>query len=197
MEAHADSPAKLVTVETNMSGCGIGVNCYYLDMHKDRLVLDTFIPYRLSVASNLVSDAIARIYQSLFALSVPEWRVIAVVAETDALTQQAIGQRTRMDKVTVSRAAIGLEGRGLIERRANPQDGRSQQLHLTKAGLELYAAVVPKARELERDLFRDFDAGEITALMGLLRKVENAALAVRGEAPFLEVHRARKANSKV
>lgn len=54
------------------------------------LVLDEFIPYRLSVTSNLVSDTIARTYRSLFGLSIPEWRLIAVVAEAGGLSQGAI-----------------------------------------------------------------------------------------------------------
>ena len=72
------------------------------------LVLADFIPYRLSVTSNLVSDSIARTYEALFGLTIPEWRLIAVIAETGGITQQAIGRATRMDKVTVSRAAIAL-----------------------------------------------------------------------------------------
>lgn len=149
----------------------------------DRLVLDTFLPYRLSIASNLVSNAVARIYQSLFGLSVPEWRVVAVVAETEALTQQMIGQRTHMDKVTVSRAAIALERRGLVERLANARDGRSQQLHLTPSGRDLYANVAPKAKQIERQLFRDFSSQERAALESLLRKVETAALSLADERP--------------
>ena len=44
------------------------------------LRLDAFLPYRLSFTSNLVSDTIARTYAALFDLSIPEWRVVAVVA---------------------------------------------------------------------------------------------------------------------
>lgn len=81
-----------------------------------RLKLDEFLPYRLSIASNRVSSAIATAYQSLFGLRIPEWRLIAVIAESDGLTQQALGVATRMDKVTVSRAAIALVDRGLVQR---------------------------------------------------------------------------------
>ena len=95
------------------------------------LILDEFIPYRLSVTSNLVSDAIARSYEALFGLTIPEWRLVAVVAERDGITQQAIGATTRMDKVTVSRAAIALVDRGLLARAANPDDRRSHLLRLT------------------------------------------------------------------
>lgn len=145
------------------------------------LVLDTFLPYRLSIASNLVSGAIARVYQSLFGLSIPEWRIVTVVAESRAITQQEIGQRTRMDKVTVSRAAIALERRGLIERRAHPGDGRSQLLHLSETGRTLYENVAPKAKELEARLFGDFTAGELATLTAMLRRAEAAALRLEGE----------------
>ena len=39
-----------------------------------------FLPYQLSVASNAVSDLIAERYRKRFALKIPEWRVMAVLA---------------------------------------------------------------------------------------------------------------------
>jgi DNA-binding MarR family transcriptional regulator len=145
-----------------------------------RLVLDDFLPYRLSVASNLVSDGIARTYESLFGLTIPEWRLIAVIAESDGVTQHAIGQRTRMDKVTVSRAAIALVDRGLLTRAANPDDRRSHLLRLSGAGAELYAAVAPKALDLEAQLSAHFDPAEIAQFMAMLRRIEALALDAAG-----------------
>ncbi|MGL4312535.1 MAG: MarR family winged helix-turn-helix transcriptional regulator, partial [Sphingomonas sp.] len=112
------------------------------------LQLDQFLPYRLSIASNRASAAVATAYQALFGLKIPEWRLIAVIAEGEGLTQQALGARTQMDKVTVSRAAIALVERGLVERRANPADQRSHLLTLSRAGRALYDDVAPKALEL-------------------------------------------------
>ena len=140
-----------------------------------RLVLDDFLPYRLSVASNLVSDGIAKTYEALFGLSIPEWRLITVVAEADGITQQAIGRRTRMDKVTVSRAAIALVDRGLLTRTANPDDRRSHLLRLSAAGEELYAAIAPKALDLEAQLFAHFEPAEINQFMAMLRRIEALA----------------------
>ncbi len=136
------------------------------------LVLADFIPYRLSVTSNLVSDSIARTYEALFGLSIPEWRLIAVIAETGGITQQAVGARTRMDKVTVSRAAIALVDRGLLDRRGNPEDRRSHLLDLTDAGRDLYAAVAPKALDLESRIFSQFDPEDVARFMDMLRRVE-------------------------
>ena len=147
-------------------------------MNSAGLVLDDFIPYRLSVASNTVSDAIARAYEALFGLSIPEWRLVAVIAESDGVTQQAIGAATRMDKVTVSRAAIALTGRGLLARRGNPADRRSHLLDLTEAGRRLYAAVAPEALALERRLLAAFAPGEVAAFVATLRRIEAAARAL-------------------
>ena len=140
------------------------------------LKLQAFLPYQLSVTSNLVSDVIATAYQRLFSLRIPEWRLIAVIAESDGITQQAIGVSTRMDKVTVSRAAIALVERALIERRANPADGRSHLLHLTAAGRALYEQIAPKALELEKRIFDSFETGELSQFRAMLGKVDRAAL---------------------
>ncbi len=136
------------------------------------LRLEEFLPYRLSYTSNLVSEAIARAYDSLFGLTIAEWRLIAVIAEHDRITQQGIGARTRMDKVTVSRAAIALAGRGLIARTQNPEDRRAHCLTLTREGRTLYAQVAPKARELESQIFGAFSTAEIEAFVATLRRID-------------------------
>ena len=139
------------------------------------LKLDQFLPYRLSITSNRVSSAIATAYQSLFGLRIPEWRLIAVIAESDGLTQQALGVATRMDKVTVSRAAIALVDRGLVQRRPNPDDQRSHLLSLTRAGKTLYESVAPKALELEARIFAGFSADELATFRAMLDRLEASA----------------------
>ena len=99
-----------------------------------------------------------------------------MIAENGGVTQQAIGARTRMDKVTVSRAAIALSGRGLIERRPNAADKRSHLLVLSREGRRLYAEVVPKALELERRLFGGFAKAELAAFIDVLRRIDAMAL---------------------
>lgn len=140
-----------------------------------RLLLDDFLPYRLSIASNRVSDAIASTYRSLFGLRIPEWRLVTVIAEHDGITQQALCVATRMDKVTVSRGAIALVDRGLVERSANAGDQRSHLLKLTKSGRALYDEVAPKALLIEQELFASFSAQEIDVLRDMLARVQTAA----------------------
>ncbi len=147
------------------------------------LSLDRFVPYRLSIASNAVSELIATAYEALFGLRIPEWRLIAVLAEREADTQQSLGGVTRMDKVTVSRAARALVSRGLVTRTPNPQDARSHLLRLSPAGRRLYREVAPKALEIEARVFASFSPAERAALLGLLARVDEAATAIaRAEA---------------
>jgi len=148
-------------------------------MSKTALKLDAFLPYRLSITSNLVSEAIATSYEALFGLTIPEWRLIAVIAEHDGITQQAIGARTEMDKVAVSRAAIALVGRGLVERIPNRSDRRSHLLILTSTGRALYAQVAPKALELEARIFGAFQADELADFVTMLERIDRVVLQAR------------------
>lgn len=138
------------------------------------LRLDAFLPYQLSVTSNAVSQAIARTYESLFGLKVPEWRLIAVIAEEEGLTQQALVARTEMDKMTVSRAAQALVARGLVTRGPYGTDKRSHALALSPAGRALYAEIAPKALEIEARLLAELSPDDVARLRGLLDALKRA-----------------------
>lgn len=142
---------------------------------RSHLKLDEFLPYRLSLASNAVSQVIAQAYEEHFGLKMHEWRVITVLAEDGELTQQEIVGRTKMDKVTVSRAAQVLERRKLLRRVTNAEDGRSLQLSLTAEGQKLYARVVPAALELEAEVLKGLSPREVDELKEVLRRLETVA----------------------
>ena len=113
------------------------------------LKLDAYLPYRLSVASNAVSGLIARAYEDRFGLSVPQWRLLCVLAEDGGLTQVQIVARTVMDKTVVSRAAQGLARRHLVSRTDRHADGRRRVVALTPAGVRP-ADRTPAASHLAR-----------------------------------------------
>ena len=140
------------------------------------LRLEDFLPYRLSFTSNLVSEQIAQVYASLFALTIPEWRLVAVITEAGETTQRDICDRTRMDKVTVSRAALALVGRNLVERLPNPVDNRSHLLRLTATGQDLYASIAPKALAMEQAIFARLNEAEQQLLKSLLLRIDGSLL---------------------
>ena len=151
------------------------------DASEAGLQLDGYLPYRLSVASNAVSGLIARAYEDRFGLSVPQWRLLCVLAEDGGLTQVQIVARTVMDKVTVSRAAQGLVKRRLVTRSQNTADGRSHVLALTAEGRGLYGEIAPLALAYEAALIAGLAPEDVTLLKRLLGRLQAAAGQLSGE----------------
>jgi DNA-binding MarR family transcriptional regulator len=144
-------------------------------MPSPAFTLDAFLPYRLSVASNAVSSRISQSYRKRFGFKIAEWRVMAILGEHDAITPQGLVSATRMDKISISRAASALTERGLVVASNNPGDGRSHILSLTPDGRALYAEILPLALETEARLLASFSEQERKLLETLLRRIETAA----------------------
>jgi DNA-binding MarR family transcriptional regulator len=132
--------------------------------HPGTIDLDRFLPYRLSVLTNLVSGTIADAYQRRFGLSIPEWRVLAVLARYPGLSAAEVAERTRMDAVAVSRAVARLLGAGRLRRAVSRDDRRRSVLSVSAAGAAVYRAVAPLALGYERELLASLDAPERAAL---------------------------------
>jgi DNA-binding MarR family transcriptional regulator len=137
----------------------------------DAFHLEDFLPYRLSVASNRVSRLFARRYSETFGLTIPEWRVLAVVGRFGTLSPGGVGEWTAMDKVKVSRAAASLVARGLLRQSQDPNDGRGRLLRLTRKGGVVHSGVVPLARGLEASLAEAMTRAEWSALNKALVKL--------------------------
>jgi len=137
--------------------------------------LEQFLPYRLSVTTNRVSRAFARRYAAEFGLSIPEWRVMAVLGGYAPLSSNEICARTEMDKAKVSRAVTRLVSAGLLARKPNRDDQRLIELSFTRKGRAAYDAIVPLARAMERELTDALKPGERKTLDRLLAKLYAAA----------------------
>jgi DNA-binding MarR family transcriptional regulator len=133
--------------------------------------LEDFLPYRLSVAASQVSRLFARRYSEAFGLSIPEWRVLAMIGRFDTLSPSAVGEWTAMDKVKVSRAAASLVARGLLRQTQDPRDGRGRLLRLTRRGVAVYDGMVPLACELEGQLAESLSRSEWSTLLKALDKL--------------------------
>ena len=141
--------------------------------------LERFLPYRLSVLSNEVSAAIASTYQLRFDLSIPEWRVIAVLARHAGLSARDVAELTSMDAVAVSRAVSRLLGSGRIRREVSKSDRRRSVLRLSRRGIAVYRAVAPLALDYERELLEGMSADERQALDLALHKLTLRARGLR------------------
>lgn len=141
----------------------------------DLLVLEDFLPYRLSILSNRVSRAIAKRYAKAFNLTIPEWRIIAVLGRRTGLTAKDIAEATEMDKVAVSRAVARLMAAGRVSAQPDAEDARRQLLTLTREGQSVHARIAPIALSSERRLLAALSARERETLDALLDRLLEAA----------------------
>jgi DNA-binding MarR family transcriptional regulator len=135
------------------------------------LVLEDFLPYRLSILSNTVSSTIASTYDRRFGLSIPEWRVIAVLGRFPGLSAVEVAERTLMDKVAVSRAVSKLLKSGRIDRQFADADRRRSILNLSEEGRKVHDQIAPMALKFEADLLHGLDSDEIRTLNVLMERL--------------------------
>lgn len=143
------------------------------------LELDRFLPYRLSVLSNRISQDIAQLYGERFALNVTEWRILAVLGRYPDLSATDVAERTAMDKVAVSRAVTSLLASGRLKRRLHGDDRRRSVLQLSAKGYRVYDEVAPLALAYERRLLDGLQEDERAALDRLLTRMEEREAATR------------------
>ena len=129
-------------------------------MH-DELILEDFLPYRLSILSHTVSTTIAQVYEKRFGLSIPEWRVIAILGRFPGLSAVEVAERTFLDKVAVSRAVSKLIKNGRIDRQFADADRRRSILNLSEEGKRVHNEIAPLALQFERDLLHGLSEEEI------------------------------------
>ena len=141
-----------------------------------KLCLRNFLPYRLSILSNRVSQAIAEQYEVQFQLSVQEWRVMAVLGEERGLSAGQVAKRTEMDKVAVSRAVNKLLDTGRIARKFSKEDKRRSVLTLSDVGIDIYNKIVPLALGYEAKLLEQLSDEEQQLLDSLLVKLQDIQL---------------------
>ncbi|MFQ5609854.1 MAG: MarR family winged helix-turn-helix transcriptional regulator [Woeseiaceae bacterium] len=130
----------------------------------DDLILENFLPYRLARLSSTVSTRVGKAYDREFGLSIPEWRVIAVLGRFPGLSAVEVAEQTFLDKVAVSRAVTKLIRNGRIDRQFADADRRRSILNLSEKGREVHDGVAKLALQFERDLLEGISAEDVAQL---------------------------------
>ncbi|WP_337005618.1 MULTISPECIES: MarR family winged helix-turn-helix transcriptional regulator [unclassified Microbacterium] len=99
------------------------------------------------------------------------YKIFTTIARCDRVTVSTLAERMLMDKGQVSRMVRELEELGLVERSADPSDGRSFLLQLTPLGAERLAAARLPQEGLLLQTLADWsltDIGNLTRLLHAL-----------------------------
>ncbi|MCT4331414.1 MarR family winged helix-turn-helix transcriptional regulator [Paracoccus sp. YLB-12] len=117
--------------------------------------LDEFLPYRLSVAASQISRRFAARYAKEAGLTIPEWRVLAHLDHSGAVSVRDIHARVNLDKSMVSRAASRLEKAGFLRKSGHDTDRRLIVMELTPAGRDLMARLGQVATGFQAELLSE------------------------------------------
>jgi DNA-binding MarR family transcriptional regulator len=92
----------------------------------------------------------------------------------------ALAELSHADPSTISRQVAELVRRGLVERQADPSDGRASLLAITDAGRDVCEQVRTMRRELLASAVTGWPEEDLAALAGLLDRFNDALGALYG-----------------
>lgn len=141
----------------------------------ETLDLETFLPYRLLIATNLVSKMFETRYRNEFGISIPESRILNVLSQYAPISSWEICERTALTKPSVSTAISRLVTAGLLVREVDQVDKRLLLIDLTDEGRALQRRIVPQALAMERTVSDALGHRGRKTLIDLLSDVERAA----------------------
>ncbi|MDG1996300.1 MAG: MarR family winged helix-turn-helix transcriptional regulator [Emcibacteraceae bacterium] len=144
-------------------------------MKNNDLLLEEFLPYKLSYLTNLISGDLAELYTNKHGIAHTEWRVMAVLGVSSRVSAGIVAEKTAMDKVAVSRAINNMIKNELVERNFADDDKRRSELSLSIKGRETYEKIVPLVLSYEKDILGALNTTERNELNSLLQKLTKYA----------------------
>lgn len=100
-----------------------------------------------------------------------QWAVLIRLWEQDGRVQGELSEVTFRDAPTMSRIVAGMEERGLLERRIDPDDGRVRRVHLTRHGRALEKKLVPLVERIVAGMVEGIDERALVTTRNTLRKM--------------------------
>jgi DNA-binding MarR family transcriptional regulator len=155
--------------------------CPWLSLSKNgaSLHIEDFLTFRLTRLSNALRNNMTKPYLEEFELSLPEWRLLALVARFSPLRFSELTGRSSMDKGQVSRTLRVMTKRGLTRSKTITQRGSRStdalaapvSVSITAKGKALYRSLLPVAQRHQSQMLQNLSESERAALYNALDKL--------------------------
>lgn len=139
--------------------------------------------YRLLLVSKMIDRETASSLHREFALSLPEWRILAFVCGIGPSSASEIGHAAQIDRAEISRAVAKLETKQLVSRKGEGRNRKRLTISPTKAGADLFARVRARRAEFSRSILRNLSQEEADVLSGILEKIAMTMIGENGGKP--------------
>ena len=100
-----------------------------------------------------------------------QWAALAKLHELGDSAQNSLGRATAMDAATIKGVVDRLKARGLVEIRADPEDGRRRLVATTEAGRRVVERAIPHAETVSAETLAPLSNAECATLIALLKKI--------------------------
>ncbi|MGH8847016.1 MAG: MarR family transcriptional regulator [Polaromonas sp.] len=150
---------------------------------------DDLLLYRLSRLLGVAGGLVTRLCEGRYGITRREWRVMAVLAESEGLQSSQLAHRAQLDRARTSKAITTLVGKKLLHRQARPEDRRQVVLSLSDEGRALYAALYPQVIALNRELLTSLTTDAASGLDLALTRLQQKADAVLAQAVLPKANR--------
>ena len=130
-------------------------------------------PYLLLMQTSKSIQERIRLELSHSKLSVTEFSVLEVLYLKGKQTINQIGDSILITSGSMTYVIDKLEQKGLLKRRACPDDRRAIHVFLTEEGIELMRNLMPKHQEFVNSIFESLAKEEAAEIVKLLQKVKN------------------------
>lgn len=129
------------------------------------------VGFHIARAAVTTYDAFDRYLGSPFQLAKVEFSLLMLLLANDTVSPKPLAKALRITAPKLTQLLDRLQERGLLERRPNPLDGRSQHVVLTRAGQKLARDAQAAAEPMEAELLSRLSAAEHAMLIELLGKL--------------------------
>lgn len=116
--------------------------------------------------SNFMSQELSR-----FDLSLPEWKVLGYLNESEYVTASEISSLLGVKRPIGSRLLKTLEAKKLIKRRTHSTDNRVTQVSITVAGKELFGSSERLIRQSMKVFLSDVDQADLNVYIKVLIQI--------------------------
>ena len=136
----------------------------------DSRVLETLVGYNTRRAWLTISTVFAE-RMAAYGLKQVDFSVLSLLVHNPGATSRQLCATLDILPPNLVSLISALDGRGLIERRPHPRDGRAVGLYLTPAGERLTQEAEAAVVQLELDASAQLTARERESLIRLLKKI--------------------------
>ena len=130
------------------------------------------LSWLMATCSKTLRERLAvRFANAGYAVTPEQWAILGRLGQQDGLSQQALADRFHRSKVAAFQLISKLEKQGLVERRSDPKDGRSNLVYLTEEGRRIQPELVSLASENMTAALEGISEADLTTAKRVVRRI--------------------------